>query len=229
MGKSNNSNDNLEHLEGIGQTLEVFENDIVLYLKMFCEEHNLQDLKKESQSVWNAALRYIKKHVFKDKSKLKDKTNIDISNNRISSNFNRYDYNLVNDICDIYIDLCMIYDKEVSIIGFSNLTGIDYDTIYQWGSNNNINNISVNDNEISGRLSNMSLVIYKKLNHFREESLSNKLATAKNNPVGILAILNRHYQWNLPGVSREKAQPQVISVNELQQLEDIKKLGNTDK
>lgn len=221
MGKSNKSNEELEHLEGIEQTLEVFENDIVLYLKMFCEENNLQDLKKESQSVWNAALRYIKKHVFKDKSRLKDKTNIDISNNRISSNFNRYDYNLVNEICDIYIDLCMIYDKEVSVIGFSNLTGIEYDTIYQWGSNN-INNIS-------GRLSNMSFIIYKKLNHFREESLSNKLATAKSNPVGILAILNRHYQWNLPGVSREKAQPQVISVNELQQLEDIKKLGNTDK
>ena len=219
MDKSNKSNENLEHLEGIEQTLEVFENDIVLYLNMFCEENNLQDLKKESQSVWNGALRYIKKHVFKDKSKLKDKSNIDMSNNIMSSNYNRYNYDLVDDICNIYIDLCMVYDKEISIIGFSNLTGIDYENIYNW--NSNVNN--------SNSLSKKGFDIYKKLNHFREESLSNKLATAKNNPVGILAILNRHYQWNLPGVSREKAQPQVISVNELQQLEDIKKLGNTDK
>ena len=113
----------------------------------------------------------------------------------------------------------MIYDKEVSIIGFSNLTGIDYENIYNW--NSNVNN--------SNSLSKKGFDIYKKLNHFREESLSNKLATAKSNPVGILAILNRHYQWNLPGVSREKAQPQVISVNDLQQLEDIKKLGSPDK
>jgi hypothetical protein len=216
MGKSNKSNEDLEHLEGIEQTLEVFENDIVLYLKMFCEENNLQDLKKESQSVWNAALMYIKRNVFNDRSKLKDKTNINISNNTISSNFNRYNYSLVNDICDYYIYLCLMYDKEVSLTGFSNLTGISLESLNEWGNNVNI-------------LSNLSSEIYKKLNHFREESLSNKLATAKSNPVGILAILNRHYQWNLPGVSREKAQPQVISVNELQQLEDIKKLGNADK
>ena len=219
MDKSNKSNKNLEHLEGIEQTLEVFENDIVLYLNMFCEEYNLQDLKKESQSVWNACLRYIKKHVFKDKSKLKDKSNVDMSNNIMSSNYNRYNYNLVDDICNIYIDLCMIYDKEVSIIGFSNLTGIDYENIYNW--NSNVNN--------SNSLSKKGFDIYKKLNHFREESLSNKLATAKNNPVGILAILNRHYQWNLPGVSKEKATTQVIGVNELQALEEVKVIENADK
>ena len=57
----------------------------------------------------------------------------------------------------------------------------------------------------SNRLSSKSLEIYKKLIMFREESLSNKLATGNKNPVGILAILNRHYAWNLPGVSKEQS------------------------
>ena len=216
MEKSNKPNEELEYLEGIEQTSDVYENDIVLYLKLFCEENNLQDLKKESQSVWNGALMYIRRNVFNDRTKLKDKSNINISSNNIPSNFNRYNYDLVNDICDYYIYLCLIYDKEVSLTGFSNLTGISIESLTEWGN-------SVN------KLSNSSSEIYKKLNHFREESLSNKLATAKNNPVGILAILNRHYQWNLPGVSKEKAQPQVISVNELQQLENIKRLESADK
>ena len=39
--------------------MEVFENDIAVYLSMFCDEQGIQDMKKESQSVWNSCLRYI--------------------------------------------------------------------------------------------------------------------------------------------------------------------------
>lgn len=171
--------------------MEIYENDIAMALSMFCESHSIEDLKKESQSVWNAALRYIRKIVFPVKDILKAKTNINISSNIMPSNYNRYNYELVNNICDIYIDLCFLYDKEVSIIGFSNITGIDTENINNWGNNN-------------GKLSREGFVVYKKLYEYREESLSDKLATGNKNPVGILAILNRHYQWNLPGVSREK-------------------------
>jgi hypothetical protein len=98
-----------------------------------------------------------------------------------------------------------MYNKEVSIIGFSNLTGIDTDTINDWGNNSN-------------KLSTSCSVIYKKLSKMREESLSNKLADGKQNPVGILAILNRHYQWNLPGVSKESAKAGALSAAELPRL-----------
>jgi hypothetical protein len=197
--------------------MEVYENDIAMALSMFCESHSIEDLKKESQSVWNAALRYIRKIVFPVKDILKAKTNINISSNIMPSNYNRYNYELVNNICDIYIDLCFLYDKEVSIIGFSNITGIDTENINNWGNNN-------------GKLSQEGFVVYKKLYEYREESLSDKLATGNKNPVGILAILNRHYQWNLPGVSREKANNTALPMSELlhlganngsfQQLED---------
>lgn len=210
------NSENLERVEGVEDTQEVFENDIEMYLKMFCEQQNIKDLKAESQSVWNAALIYIKRNVFKDRSKLKDKSNININNNNIVSNFNRYNYILVNNICDYYIYLCLMYDKEVSQLGFSNLTGISLESLNEWG--NNVN-----------KLSKVSSEIYKKLNYFREESLSNKLATGNKNPVGILAILNRHYQWNLPGVSRENNKQQVLSVEQLPNLKQLESKENTDK
>lgn len=196
----------MEKVQGTENTIEVFENDIQLYLSMFCEENGIEDMKKESQSVWNGALRYIRRHVFNNKDVLKSKDNINIYNNNIPSNFNAYNYDTVNNICDIYIDLCFINDKEVSIIGFSNLTGIDTELIYNWGNENT-------------KLSSTSFSVYKKLSQFREESLSNKLVTGKQNPVGILGVLNRHYQWNMPGVSREKANRGALTAAELPKLD----------
>lgn len=105
----------------------------------------------------------------------------------------------------------MRYDKEVSIIGFSTLTGIDESVIYDWGNG-------------STKLSSTSAKIYKKLNEFREESLSNKLVTGRQNPVGVLGVLNRHYQWNMPGVSREQAGNRALSAAELPKLGETKSL-----
>lgn len=188
--------------------VDIFENDIDKYITLFKEEQNIKDLKRESQSVWNGCLMYVRRNVFKDKSKLKDATLIDIPNSEFKqpkSNFNRYNYQLVNDICDYYIYLCTIYDKEISIIGFSNLTGIDTDTINEWGNK-------------SIELSSLSTVVYKKLNIGREESLSNKLVTGKQNPVGVLGVLNRHYQWNMPGVSKEHKQVAQKTPEQIKQL-----------
>lgn len=192
-------------------TTEVFENDMALCLQMFCEEQNIKDMREASQSVWNAALMYIKRHVFNNTDMLKSSKpltgyNNNNYNNQYSnlnkSNCNSYDIDTVSSICDYYIYLCMMYDKEVSIIGFCNLTGISQECIHTWGNN-------------ARELSTSGCEIYKKLHQFREESLSNKLATAKRNPVGILAILNRHYSWNLPGVSKESAGKQALTDAEL--------------
>ena len=99
----------------------------------------------------------------------------------------------------------MVNNKEISIIGFTTLTGISESEIYEWGNN-------------SIKLSTTASEIYKKLVTMREESLANKLADGKQNPVGVLAILNRHYQWNLPGVSKETAKPGALSAAELPKL-----------
>ncbi len=199
----------MERVTETPNTAEVFANDIEVYLQAFKEENEIEDLRTISQSVWNSCLRYIYTHVFKpNKDVLKLHQNIQMENNAIPSNCNMYNYELINDIVDYYIlEMCMKYDKEVSIIGFSILTGIDMSIIYDWGNG-------------TTKLSSSAPNIYKKLNVFREESLSNKLATGNKNPVGILAILNRHYQWNLPGVSKEQAKP-TLTASELPNFAQI--------
>ena len=122
----------------------------------------------------------------------------------MDSNFYMYDLDKLDYILYIYYYLCSVYDKECSIMGYSLLTGINYDTLMDWGADER-------------KLSTKGFDIVEKLRLFREESLSNKLATGNKNPVGILAILNRHYSWNLPGVSRETNQRQALTAADIRQ------------
>lgn len=201
----------MERVQEADQTIEVFESDIELYLKLFCEEQSIDDLKAESQSVWNAALMYVKRHVFPTSDTLKLKNNIINNNSIMDSTYNQYDYDLVDHICDYYIYLCMSYDKEISAIGFSLFTGIDRYTIATWRDGGN-------------KLSTKSSDIGKKIYDYREESLSNKLVTGKQNPVGVLGVLNRHYAWNLPGVSKERTSERALTAAELPKLGEIKQI-----
>ena len=198
----------MEKVQGTENTIEIFENDIQMYLTMFCEENGIEDMTKEPQSRWNSCLRYIYKYVFKSNNNLLKQTdNIYNINNPIPSTYNSYNYDMVLKILDIYIfDMCMRYDKEVSIIGFSTLTGIDESIIYDWG------------NGESGKLSTLSSKIYKKLNQFREESLSNKLVTGNKNPVGVIAVLNRQYGWASPYTSDSNRQKRALTADELPKL-----------
>ena len=183
-------------------TIEVFENDIDLYLRQFQEEQEIEDMRTVPQSVWNGALMYINRHLFKNNSHLlKSKDNIyntNIINNSIPmyTNYNMYNYDVINQLLDYYIYICSINNKEISIMGFSKLTGIDTDTINSWGNNEN-------------KLSSSCSVIYKKLCQMREESLSNKLADGRQNPVGVIAMLNRHYGWASPYTSDSRNRQQI--------------------
>ena len=203
---SGKERDKLEKVEETPDTPEVFKNDIELYLAQFCEEYKIDDMTKEPQSRWNAALMYINRYVFSDKSILKLSNNINKNNTNciMDSNFYMYDLDKLDYLLYIYYYLCSVYDKECSIMGYSLLTGINYDTLMDWGADER-------------KLSTKGFDIVEKLRLFREESLSNKLATGNKNPVGILAILNRHYAWNLPGVSRESTNKTALTAADIRQ------------
>ncbi len=188
-------------------TIDVFENDIDLYLHEFADREGIEDFKQVGQSVWNGALRYIYNHVFKhNTSCLKSHKNYSIDNNIIPSNCNMYNYDLLIEIVDYYIySMCMPNNKEVSIIGFETLTGIPQETIHAWGNDNN-------------KLSKSAFKIYKKLSTMREESLSNKLADGKQNPVGVIAMLNRHYGWSSPYTSDANRSKRSLTAAELPKL-----------
>lgn len=169
-----------QELNTTAEKVEVYNNSIEESIYNYCIDHSLDisDLYKIDQSRWNSVLLYVYRQVFKPTPdnnpnyRYNGKSNIDYSNKE-----------LLNNICDIYINLCYEYSKEVSIMGFSKLTGINVDTIYEWLNTSTVERGSSD--------------VAKKLNAEREESLSAKLASGKGNPVGILGILNRHYGWNM--------------------------------
>lgn len=180
--------------------VEVFENAVSEYLQEYIDTHQIEDMHREPQSRWNAALLYINKYYFKlhpDILKVDGKLN------------NTYDLDIINNICDVYIDLCYEYDKEISILGFSKLTGINQDTFYDWGNG-------------SSRPSSIGCEIYKKLSREREESLSNMLISGKRNPVGLLGALNRHYGWNM-------GQPRGATGEQKQSIEQIQERYKVDQ
>lgn len=61
----------MENLNINNESMELFENDIDLYISEFCQMRGIKDLNAESQSVWNAALMFVRKNAFPDKSVLK--------------------------------------------------------------------------------------------------------------------------------------------------------------
>lgn len=187
--------------------IEVYENAICDYLQQYISERGIEDMSKESQSKWNAALMYINKYVF-------------IKNDELMSDINNsmYDEYKVNKICDIYINLCYEYDKEISINGFHFLTGINRDTLYSWRNEETRSNIYYDSK--GDRISNIQMWkinhpneeyrqesssscsdIYKKLVANNEESLSCKLISGGLNPMKVLPALNRRHNWNMPGNS----------------------------
>lgn len=169
-----------QELNTTEEKTEVYTDSIQESIANYCIDHDIEikDIYTFDQQRWNSVLLYIYKQVFKPCKKdgvtrrYNEKSNIDYSNKE-----------LIDNVCDIYINLCYEYSKEVSIMGFSKMTGIHIDTLYQW----------VNNPEVERGSSEVT----KKLQAEREESLSNKLASGKGNPVGILGILNRHYGWNM--------------------------------
>lgn len=199
------------------QSIEIYDNEIMAQLGIFCEENSIEDMKKESQAVWNSALYFIYKNVFKG-GVLKSTVNYNLNSNKIPSNCNSYDYDKCMDVLNIYIyDLCMRYDKEVSVIGYTTLTGIPDSIIYNWRDGN--------------KLSSAASDIYKKLAKYREESLSDKLVTGSKNPVGVIAVLNRQFGWASPYTADSNRQKQALTVDQLPQLggansQNIKALTN---
>lgn len=188
-------------------TIEYYENEIDAFLDIFKEQQGIEDLRTCSQSVWNAALMFIQRHVFNNKSMLKEQNNIYIDNTLMNTNCNSYNYDLLNDIVDYYIYITALYDKECSIYGFSKLVNIAYQLIQEWGHNYNNSN----------RLSSKSCDIYKKLTDAREQSLIAKLVSMKH-PTAMAIILNKDYGYNLPGVSKETANKSSLSAAELPKL-----------
>lgn len=83
---------------------EVYENGIYLYLDQYIADHNVEDMHKEPQSRWNAALLYINKNLFKLHPEILK------SENRVS---NTYDINIIKDVKTCGVGYRLILPKKI--------------------------------------------------------------------------------------------------------------------
>ena len=199
----------MERVTDTKNTIDVYENDIDIYLHEFIEMQGIEDMRKESQSVWNACLMYIQRHVFTDRDNLRLKTNLENTNCIMKSTFNCYDYDLVSNILDYYIYISKLNNKMVSISGFSKLTNIPYSNIVEWGNNYNNTN----------KLSTKGMEIYKKIMQELEESLVDNLADGKKNPIGSIAMLKHYRNWESPYFNDTSREKRVLDATELPRLD----------
>ena len=182
----------ISYIDDNDNNIDIFTSDIHRCIDEFCEIYKIDNINNISQSVFKSMLTYVNKKVFKGTDKLKSKEKYITTSKGTRSNYNAYDIDAVNDLLDVFIDLCNLYDKEASIAAFVCLSGIDYDTFYDW-------------RDMQGKnATRKSFEIWKKLNRSREESLSDKLISGKGNPVGVLGVLNHYYNWAGVGKMEER-------------------------
>ena len=193
----------LTHVDNTENNIDVFENDIDLYINLFCEENNIDNICNISQSVFNGMMIYIYRKCFKNTNKLKNNNDTYSVGFGGTSNCNSYNISIINELVDYYIYLCRKYDKEISITGFSYMTGIEKETFYSWRDQRGNKASSENSN------------IFKKLYVGREDSLSDKLVTGKINPVGVLGVLNHHYNWAGVGNMQEDKTKQAATLDDI--------------
>ena len=182
-------------MQEVNNTVDVFKDDIDMYINLWMEERNIEDLCKISQNRWYNCCKYIYEHVFKVNPKyLKDDNNIN----------NAYDTDKVNEVLDIYIDLCNDYEKVVNIVGFTFFTGIHRDTLNGW-----VNGV---------QLGSSGSDICKKLDEMREESLVGLQVSGKGNPMNYMPSLNKYCGFNMPGVRDQGARARALTASELPKL-----------
>lgn len=176
--------------------IELYEDEIEYYLNEYCEKYNIEDLKKETQNTFTGCLMYMYKKCIRNNISFKDIPNM----------YNRYKLEKLEDILNIYINICNIYSKEISINGFSKFTGINRDTIERWGADSSCECFD----------------IWKKLKEENEQSNSDLLTTLRN-PVGVIARLNHHHGWNMPGVTKEISKKEKLTLQDtLKDFEQFK-------
>lgn len=195
----------VENQEINNNTVDVFKDDIDMYINLWMEERHVEDMCKASQNRWYNCCKYIYEHVFKINPKyLKDDNNIN----------NAYDTDKVNEVLDIYIDLCNDYEKVVNIVGFTFFTGIHRDTLNGW-----VNGV---------QLASSGSDICKKIDEMREESLVGLQVSGKGNPMNYMPSLNKYCGFNMPGVRDQGSRARALTAEELPQLGTNNCIGLTN-
>lgn len=172
------------------------------YFNDFCVSQNIQDMRKEPQNIFRAALKYIQFNVFHNTDALKRK--IDSWDNFVEYK-GRYNFRFLLDIYNIYENLCLVNNKEISMLDYCYLTGLKYAKIVDWNYKYN-----------KGVLEELSPDCKELVQNIR----TSKEATIEGNGKADLitmAKLNHYYDWNVQGIKSDNSEAKALTVSELRQ------------
>lgn len=111
--------------------IEVYENNILILCDQFVSDLENKDYIYKTP-IFKKMLKYIYKSMFKP-----DRNNINYINyNNKNSNLDYSNIDLLNNLWDIYTDLCYTYLQIPSLLNFSLFTGISMDAFNDWKNNN---------------------------------------------------------------------------------------------
>lgn len=100
----------------------------------------------------------------------------------------RYNLDIVEDLADIYSDLCSAYDKPQSAVAFSDFAGITDQLLRYWGSDKRQDNTNSRRHRI-----------YQKIVGARREAITNRVLDGGARTLGAVTMYNNEV---LPGASR---------------------------
>ena len=172
------------------------------YFNDFCMAQNIQDMRKEPQNIFRAALKYIQFNVFHDTDDLKRK--IDTWDNFVEYK-GRYNFRYLLDVYNIYENLCLVNNKEICMLDYCYFTGLKYGKIVDWNYKYN-----------KGVLEELSPDCKELVQNIR----TSKEATIEGNGKADLitmAKLNHYYDWNVQGIKSDSSDNKALSVSELRQ------------
>lgn len=191
--------------------MKVYKNKIEEFLDMAADDAEIADLKECSPSLWSYCMVFIRDNLIKP-----HRSDLFLDNGVNDGRFKAINYAVLDWLCDIYLNLCMKYDKVVTISDFEYMTGIDNQVIYSLRDRIDIykDPLNIYINNIKEGIENNIIYlytfeqiqpymltskpgdIYKKLHSAYQASLTGRLNGGKGNPIGTIAQLNHYYGWN---------------------------------
>lgn len=129
--------------------MEVVEETVKYWFDKYCEEYEIDNMRKEEQTVFNGAMTYIYRHYFKGSSALRTSPCKIVPNsiNNMMTNHNAYD---ITKLIELYIyikELANGYDKVATVAVFKSLTGITRQTISDWRNKLSTSRIDIDKKE----------------------------------------------------------------------------------
>lgn len=186
-------------------------------LDRILQENNLDDFKELSQNEFTGYLMQLGKFI-KSGNYVYNNYFDNVSNKVIKS----YNFDNINIIYNIYIELCLLNNKVVNIIGLISILGVSYETLDEWANEPSQGNTN----------------FIKRFRQDYEQSHESKLNDKGVNAVGVIAILNHRFNWNDNGGNNNKI---IVNVNGgglpdlsgsaeiLPEMNEIKAIGDNAK